>query len=462
MPIITLVLLSGCVASMVVGLLFLLFTKPLMARGFRAFGFWGGLILLMIVFGTGQYYFTNYYRSSFIKTGPCPTCCELCGLTFLFWWIAWGIGLILYFVVFNKRYSEIKPLPTPQWLKISVPIGIFCIIIGVISFRLWKDNSERTRLRTNIALIENSVLAGNLTEIGSIQLPQSAKYWTVGNVSFVSSVKISPDGKWFSLQYKDKIEIWRMLDITSGKVFHSGPSILDSIAFSPDSSNFAIWTDGKLSVYSLANAMVWEFDDMKNYVSDLGFSKDGKELVIANSYGIETFDANNGNRLQTVAIPSENGFYVKRLSNNSEYVVTGNEKVFQLYNRHNGQLLHEIEKPGGTILPSNDVLFFDFFDCKQSAVEIWDKETGDEVSFDVAGDYCWPTHYFAFTQDSNTSVLAGLHNFAILDLKNKIQIDLIPIQPAITALAISPDGYVIIVATADGRLNFYANMMSEN
>ena len=60
MPIITLVLLSGCVASMVVGLLFLLFTKPLMARGFRAFGFWGGLILLMIVFGTGQYYFTNY------------------------------------------------------------------------------------------------------------------------------------------------------------------------------------------------------------------------------------------------------------------------------------------------------------------------------------------------------------------------------------------------------------------
>ncbi len=353
-------------------------------------------------------------------------------------------------------------MPTPQWLKISVPIGIFCIIVGVMGFSLWKDNLERTHLRTNIVLIENSVLLGDPIEFGSIQLPQAAKYWTLGNISYVNGIKFSPDGKWFSLQYKDKVEIWRISDITPRKVFLSGPSIRDSIiAFGPDSSNFSVWIEGKLSVYSLADAikLVWEFDEVKNSVSDLGFSEDGKELVVANTHEIETFDANNGNHLQTVAMPGKDRFYYNRLSNNSEYVVTGNEKVFQLYNRHNGQLLHEIEKPRGILLPNNDVLFLD---CERSRVEIWDEETGDEVSFDVVGDYCWPSYYVAFTLDSNASVLAGLHNFVILDLKNKIQIDSIPIQPAITALAISPDGHMIIVATADGRLNFYANMMSEN
>lgn len=472
MLVIVLMLLSGPVASVLVGEFI---TRTLMARGLRLWGFIIGLLALTAIFGAGQLYIAYYYRSFFIKTGPCSTCCELCGFTFLFWWLSWGVGSIIYFVStarYAKRYSEIAPLPTPHWLKISIPISILSILVGVIGFSLVKDNIARSQLRNNIAKVEGSVLLGNLVEIGYIQLPQNVGNWTFGTVSYVNGIKISADGKWFTLQYPDKIELWKLSDITLRKVFRSGSSMRDGIiAFSPDGSKFALWVEGNLSVYLLEDdiKLAWNFDEMES-IYDLGFSEDGKELIVVNTDQIasfdgknlivastdqiEIFDANNGDRHQAIAMQRQDGFYLKRLSSDGEYVFTGNENVFQLYSRYNAQLAYEIKRGGGILLPSNDVLFLD---CQQSAGTVWDKETGAGVSFDVIHVDCY-SEYWAFTPNAELFVLAGLHDFSILDLKNNTQTDQIPTQPAITSIAITPDGRMVIVATADGRLNFYANM----
>jgi WD40 repeat protein len=396
--------------------------------------------------------------------------------------MSWGVGYFIYFVNiarYAKRYSEITPIPTPPWLKISIPVGILSILVGVIGFSLVKDYIARSHLRNNIAKVDGSVLLGDPVEIGYIQIPQTVENWTFGTVSYVNGIKISADGKWFALQYPDKIELWNLSDITPRKVFRSGSSMRDGIiAFSSDGSKFAVWIEGNLSVYLLEDdiKLAWNFDEMES-IYDLGFSEDGKELIVTNTGQIvssdgkkiivastdqiESFDANNGNRRQTIAMKRQGGwnrYYLNRLSSDGEYVFTGNENVFQLYSRHNAQLAYEINRGGGILLPSNDVLFLD---CQQSAGTVWDKETGDGVSFDVIRDDCWPT-YWAFTPNADLFVLAGLHDFSILDLKNRVQLSQILVQPVITAIAISPDERLIIVVTADGRLNFYANMMSEN
>lgn len=254
MALIILFLVVGSIASVLVGFFL---TEPLMARGSRSLGFWAGLLVLISMFGVGQYFWAHYYRTSFGRSGPSANC-ELCGLPIIFWGASWALGFIIYLVIsakWYKQYSQITPLPTPRWLKIGGPLGIFCVIMGVIGFNLLGDYSERTNLRYNIAKIENSVLSGNLTNIGSIQLPQSADYWTFGILSYVIDLEISPDGEWLSLTYPHKVELWDLSDIARRKVFHSESSIYyvfgDRFAFSPDSSKYAVGIDGKLSVYML-------------------------------------------------------------------------------------------------------------------------------------------------------------------------------------------------------------------
>jgi WD40 repeat protein len=263
------------------------------------------------------------------------------------------------------------------------------------------------------------------------------------------------------------MEIWKMPDIVLKKSFYSDTVFWDSIsAFSPDGSRLAVWLHGDIFVYSLVDDsinLLWKIEGKSYSTADLGFSIDGSELVLVNimqGYHVDVFSADSGSLVSTLPLPSQDGFSIRKLSNNSEYMITENEKVVQIYDRHSGQLLHELEKTQrGSFLPNNDVLFWN---CDQAIGEVWDIETGNKEPFETDYECLDPFETIAFSPDSNLFIYADLHDMLIWDLQNKEKISHVFMKSGISAIAMTPDQKIIIIATTDGRLNFLANFESSD
>lgn len=74
---------------------------------------------------------------------------------------------------------------------------------------------------------------------------------------------------------------------------------------------------------------------------------DGHELVLVNQkqgYHIDVFNADSGDFVYTVTMPAQNGFSQNKLSYDSKYVITGNDQVVQIYERHSSRLIYELEQ----------------------------------------------------------------------------------------------------------------------
>jgi hypothetical protein len=442
----------------------LLVTRPLMARGHGKWGFIAGLSVLVFVLGLGQLYFAQHYRAFFSRTGPCSTCCELCGLTFLLWWFCWGIGCMAYLILsarFANKFDDVTPLPTPRWLKRCLTGGILVIILGSAGFNFLNSFVERSNAHNSIVKIETSILSGNFTEIGSLMLSQTAEYWWNGNITYAEGINFSADGNWFSLRYKDKLEIWRMPDLVLEKTFRPDSMFHDSLAtFSPDSTKLAVWIRGSVSVYSLVSdpiELIWESPE-KNYdLIGMAVDRSGSELVLANSgTRLETLDMQTGSHIDKVAIPILKDYWTKSLSQDGEYVITASEHINQIYDRHNGgSLVHEFEKPSGSVslLPNNDVLLLD---CEHSTGKILDIETGDEVTFTIDIRVC-ERRLKIFSPDSRLLVSAYDQKVSVWDLLNQSQVGDLSVESAITAVAMMPNQRILVLVTADGRLHFFAS-----
>lgn len=463
-PLFISLLLAGPLMSILVSLFV---TRKLMSRGLQIWGFIIGLAILVSILGIGQWLIAQEYRAFFSEVGPCPTCCELCGLTFLFWWFAWGTGLVIYLIisaVFAIRFRKTPRQPTPLWVK-RLGGGTLIIIFSVVTASALNAYRERLSIRSNIAQAKASIFSGTLSEIGSMMLPQDVTYWLRISIPYVEHIQFSQDGKWFSLQYSDRLEIWQMADLTLQKTFRPDSVFWESIpAFSPDSSRLAVWLRGDIQVYSLdgkAIELLWEIKGQQYNTEDLAFSADSRELIMMNldsQDNVVTLDAKTGHPLATVNMPSQGGFFLKKLSQDSEYLYTGNEQVFQIYDRHSGQLVHQIDTGGmrASLLPNNDVLLLN---CQGPSGKIWDIETGKETSFPLDLRGCQYS-LAALVPDSHSFSFAGLYNsheILVWDVHSQSQIGQVDLSSAVTAIAVTPDQRVLVVATADGRLNFFAN-----
>jgi hypothetical protein len=460
-------ILAGSFASVIISQLV---TKALMIRGYQKLGFILGLLAMVIFLGLGQLFIAQDYRSFFSENGHCGTCCELCGITFVIWWFLWGVGFIIYLLLgvgFARQFSKIPQRSVPQRLRVYFLGGVLCIIFGVIGINWARDYLEHFNVRNNLVEVENPIRAGNIRIIGSIMLPQSARDLAFGSMAEVEKIQISPNGEWFTLQYADKMEIWKMPDIVLKKSFYSDTVFWDSIsAFSPDGSRLAVWLHGDIFVYSLVDDsinLLWKIEGKSYGTADLGFSMDGSELVLVNimqGYHVDVFSADSGSLVSTLPLPSQDGFSIRKLSNNSEYMITDNEKVVQIYDRHSGQLLHELEQTQrGSFLPNNDVLFWN---CDQAIGEVWVIETDNKEPFETDYECLDPFETIAFSPDSNLFIYADLHDMLIWDLQNKEKISHVFMKSGISAIAMTPDQKTIIIATTDGRLNFLANFESSD
>ncbi len=465
------IILFLCVGTIANVLVSAQITRALMVRGYRIPGFVLGLSASVIFLGLGQFFIAQDYRSFFSENGHCGTCCELCGLTFWFWWFFWGIGFVIHLVLsagYAKQFLNIPQRSMPKRLKIYFTGGIFCAIFCITGTSWARDYLELSNVRSNIFEVENSILTGDINNIGSIMLPQSMQDWAFGNTDEVKKIQISSNRKWFSLQYDDRLEVWQMPDIVLKKTFYS-----DSVfwwnspnAFSPDGSRLAVWLHGDILVYSMANDsinLLWKIEGKNYYIADLGFSMDGHELVLVNQkqgYHIDVFNADSGDFVYTVTMPAQNGFSQNKLSYDSKYVITGNDQVVQIYERHSGRLIYELEQvQSGAFLPNNDILFWN---CDQANGKVWDMETGNERPFEIDYGCQSPLESIAFSSDSRLFIYADLHDMLVWDLQNEKQVSHVFMQSAISEIAVTPDQQIIIIATADGRLNFLANLESSN
>lgn len=464
---ITLFLFIGPVVNVLVSALV---TRVLMARGYRMLGFVSGLSISVIFLGLGQFFIAQDYRSFTNENGHCTTCCELCGLTFISWWVLWGMGFVICLAIgagYAKKFLDIPQQSVPQRLKIYFTGGVFCIVFCITGISWARDYAELSNVRSNIVKVENSISTGDINNIGSIMLSQSMQDWAFGNTDEVKEIQISPNRKWFSLQYDHRLEVWQMPDIVLKKTFDSDSFFWDSAnAFSPDGSRLAVWLDGDILVYSMANDsmnLLWKIEGKNYYITDLGFSIDGRELVLVSQkqdYHIDVFNAASGDFVYTVTMPVQNGFSQNKLSYDSNYVITGNDQVVQIYERRSGQLIHELEQvQSGIFLPNNDILFWD---CDQANGKVWDMGTGNERPFEIDYGCQSPLESIAFSSDSRLFIYADLHDMLVWDLQNEKQVSHVFMRSAISEIAVTPDQQIIIIATADGRLNFLANLEPSN
>jgi WD40 repeat protein len=89
-------------------------------------------------------------------------------------------------------------------------------------------------------------------------------------------------------------------------------------------------------------------------------------------------------------------------------------------------------------------------------------ETGNERPFEIDYGCQSPLESIAFSSDSRLFIYADLHDMLVWDLQNEKQVSHVFMQSAISEIAVTPDQQIIIIATADGRLNFLANLESSN
>ena len=101
-----------------------------------------------------------------------------------------------------------------------------------------------------------------------------------------SLIAFSPDDAHLAMVYGGGVELWRVSDWTEGPPWTwSDLSGISAISFPPDGRLIAAgWTDGQIALADAATGKIlknWDLhsDGTDDYISDIGFSADGKILV---------------------------------------------------------------------------------------------------------------------------------------------------------------------------------------
>ena len=252
------------------------------------------------------------------------------------------------------------------------------------------------------------------------------KKWPVKNMAEAAGGKISPDGRWL---LREDMMTRRLIltDLDTGKpvqTFSTGASAMNgmtnSLTFTPDGRLAAFATsDGTTTLIEIPGGRLQS--TLRS--TAIGFSQDGKQLVLAAEGGGAPFLRDLASGTETRLSGGVSGITDLAVTQQGRALLAAMERgSTKLWDLTTGQVLRSFECPGGTGATSvagtqSSILATA---CADGSAWLWEANTGRQLQRLapplVAGE--WSTATVRMTRDGRMAVLAVRDQLVVCDLQS--------------------------------------------
>lgn len=443
-------------------------TRRNISQGFVLWGFLSGLSFFVLLNSTTYWvfvYFLHRQRDVFYghstNYGDGPV-----GLDIFLWAIGAFLGFIVYLglTIFSaKRLSKEIPrrLP-PNWKRWVVGITAVFLLIptGYFLFMAY----QRQSIKTAVPNLSQPITTWELEEIGL--LPQSGVSPLEPFPDYVYHIQISQNGRWALLEHEKQIDLFDLASFQVAQTF-SGKAM--TATFSPDSLKLIVVNpytsslqevEPYLLLYDVEKgAVLWQDGEIRAFAGE--FLLNGAELFVVGHEKAWQVEAENGRIVNELDLMT----YVERsISPDTNFLAVQNGETITIFNASQTQVIAEFPqeqlehlKTWGyrlqllTFLTNTEVLIR-LGDSYQRLM--WNFQTGQTNILP------YPLEYIKISPDGRfivhqNSPFLGDRMQNVVDTQTNQPLPW-PTETAVGAAAFTPDQKLLILATFDGYLRFFA------
>ncbi len=374
--------------------------KRIIGRGYILWGGVSGLSVMLIFFFIPQYLYSWYARIQFNKIGPCSLCGEWVWVMYFYYWIFWGIGGAI--GLFSIAGDLVRAYRLQPETLVKFPFSLrrfvsFVFSMAAVASLLWGGNfvyvkNLKSHLTTALAHVSTPIDTANLEEIGVKALPMKIDF----------------------------------IGITRNYVR------LDGLKFDPDGSLLEVRYGEVTEIWYLRTLLLLhQFDSPYQSSFITSFSPDGNYLAVVNgASALQIYRPGNPEPLFQIS----NGLagHTNPFSFFMLLRYYAHEGEFFQYDTQNGELewITDIEKE----------------DTPEVAIDL------QQVMYEKSGELM----RMAISPDGKLGVFGVGENLEIWSISPDEKLGELGMDAAVTALSFSPDQHILVVATADGYLHFFA------
>lgn len=436
-----------------------------MTRGMVGWGFLVGLAQYLLVNGTICYFFVYLHRSRHSLHGPFSLDGPV-GIDILAAIVGLILGLIAYIGFCIGSARTIKPeIPHywPEYWKRWV-VGITAVFLliptGYFLFMVY----QRQSIKTAVVNLSQPITTWELEEIGL--LPQSGVSPLEPFPDYVYHIQISQNGRWALLEHEKQIDLFDLASFQVAQTF-SGKAM--TATFSPDSLKLIVVNpytsslqevEPYLLLYDVEKgAVLWQDGEIRAFAGE--FLLNGAELFVVGHEKAWQVEAENGRIVNELDLMT----YVERsISPDTNFLAVQNGETITIFNASQTQVIAEFPqeqlehlKTWGyrlqllTFLTNTEVLIR-LGDSYQRLM--WNFQTGQTNILP------YPLEYIKISPDGRfivhqNSPFLGDRMQNVVDTQTNQPLPW-PTETAVGAAAFTPDQKLLILATFDGYLRFFA------
>lgn len=243
----------------------------------------------------------------------------------------------------------------------------------------------------------------------------------------VESLEFSPDGKLIAAATdKGDVFLWQVGAWQTARQILRKRGDTTDLTFSPDGSKIALTTEKTAVLFDLATGREKSFnikDKAFGSYNGVGFSADGKYLLLFESQNVEVFDAENGSPVKS--LNNVESLFFGRVSRDGKRIIAGGgavygEKSVGIYDFSDGRKLNELTGFRNgifalSIAPSGKIFAVSggtYGGSDGGTVSLWETETGRELGYASFGES--PIQGLAFSPDEKILAAGSYEGYVLL------------------------------------------------
>lgn len=454
-------------------------TTRLLWRGYRIWAFLAGVVMMLAILTLWEMGLNYSFREAYRDYGPCSTCYEWSFMPYLLWWGSWGVGFILYGLISlasilrlppnSQKRDKDWPEHFPLWMGI---IALFILITGV---GLWSTRAHlRSKQVEDLASVKEVFNGMPLQEVAAVPLPIDVSWVNLMAPPILNGgIRFSDEGSWMVLHDEDGLEFWDLEELRPmHRVEKVRPFWRVLGALSHEGKQAAIWLNGQLILYDLEDgweAPLWQIQEVNGLLRSISFSEMDNLILLLLQDRLVRVGVENGQIRGEVTFDFPEGHQTPHLSRDGMTVAVQVDDRIHLYDTLTGKGFNELDisrylkSPEDSeilgymqSLQSNDLIFINLQRSMIDEVLIIRFPSGEVTILD--------TEFLndgmitaAMDPEGRLLVIASRRRSMLWDVTHQKDLGSLPTGDAITALAFTPDGRMLVAATAGGHLRFYSS-----
>ena len=163
--------------------------------------------------------------------------------------------------------------------------------------------SEHTHTQRGMAIIEDSntlasVAYNGIITFWDLKRQRKTNLQTKWHCDLLQSLAFSPDGTKFAIAHQQLIHLTDLLTGRELRLTEPKDNIISAMAVSPDGKTLAIGSSGGIHLWNTDTGKILKMSLNRSQISTLIFSRDGKKLVSGDSQGkVQIWNTNTGDEL---------------------------------------------------------------------------------------------------------------------------------------------------------------------